>query len=308
MNFQLNVGKEGNMKIKTVSQCTFEEVLVAWNKGFEGYFVQIDMTIEMFLHRLIGEGLSPEHSIVVFDQDEPIAIVMNGFRYIDGKKTAWNGGTGISPTYRGKGISRCLMEETLAIYERENVEIATLEAIKENKVAIALYEKYGYVIANQLLFLSGEYEAKVENTAVIRIETIRPEQLPHFSFYQEDVLWQCSWQSLKQGEAKVFYNGENEVLGYMLYRTNLDEKGEVERILLYQLVLLEEGNVDLLPHFIASVTVRKVNITAVNFLAGNFVTNYLKENGLKVTTEQVQMKKYMTEGNTQSSNPQYVNF
>ena len=27
----------------------------------------------------------------------------------------------------------------------------------------------------------------------------------------------------------------------MLYRTNLDEKGEVERILLYQLVLLEEG-------------------------------------------------------------------
>lgn len=61
--------------------------------------------------------------------------------------------------YRGEGESKFLMEETLIIYERENVEIAILEAIKENKVAIALYKKYGYVIANQLLFLSGENKA-----------------------------------------------------------------------------------------------------------------------------------------------------
>ena len=32
------------MNIKTVAQCTLEEVLRAWNKGFEGYFVPIDMT------------------------------------------------------------------------------------------------------------------------------------------------------------------------------------------------------------------------------------------------------------------------
>ena len=53
---------------------------------------------------------------------------------------------------------------------------------------------------------------EVENTSAIRIETIRPEKLSHFSFYQEEVLWQCSCHSLTQGEAKVFYNGENEVL------------------------------------------------------------------------------------------------
>lgn len=180
------------MKIKTVAQCTLDEVLKAWNKGFEGYFIEINMTAEMFLQRLVGEGLSPEHSIVVFDQEEPIAIVMNGFRTIDGQKTAWNGGTGISPAYRGKGVSRLLMEETLAIYKRENVELGTLEAIKENQVAIALYEKYGYVVANQLLFLSGEYEAKVTSTVALHIATIRPEQLAHLSFYRENVPWQCN--------------------------------------------------------------------------------------------------------------------
>lgn len=147
-------------------------------------------------------GLSPKHSIVIFDQDEPIAVVMNGFRIINGKKTAWNGGTGISPAYRGKGVSRLLMEETLAIYKREHVEIATLEAIKENQVAIALYEKYGYEVASSLLFLSGEYGANVAPTAAIHVATIRPEQLAYLSFYQEDVPWQCGWQSVKQGKPR----------------------------------------------------------------------------------------------------------
>jgi len=279
------------MNIKTVSQCTFEEVLRAWNKGFEGYFVPIDMSTEMFLQRLVGEGLSAEHSIVVFDHDEPIGIVMNGFRIINGKKVAWNGGTGISPFYRGKGVSRLLMEETLAIYERENVEIAVLEAIKENSVAIALYEKYGYAITDQLQFLSGEYAARVEQTSAIRAEIIRPEQLPHVPFYQEDVPWQCSWHSVKQGEARVFYNEANDVLGYMLYKTVWGKQGELERVILYQLEVLDVSNVKLLPHFLASLTAQKVNISAVNFLASNPATSYLVANGLKVTTEQVQMKK-----------------
>ena len=44
------------MKIKTVAQCTLDEVLKAWNKGFEGYFIEINMTAEMFLQRLVGRG------------------------------------------------------------------------------------------------------------------------------------------------------------------------------------------------------------------------------------------------------------
>ncbi|UZN00787.1 hypothetical protein OL548_15875 [Lysinibacillus sp. MHQ-1] len=36
-----------------------------------------------------------------------------------------------------------------------------------------------------------------------------------------------------------------------------------------------------------------MNISAVNFLASNPATSYLVANGLKVTTEQVQMKKAM---------------
>ncbi|MGN4128139.1 GNAT family N-acetyltransferase [Lysinibacillus sphaericus] len=281
------------MEIKTVSQCTLEEAIQAWNKGFEEYFVEIAMDKEKFLNRLVGEGLSPELSIVAFDGQEPIGIVMNGIRHLNGRKIAWNGGTGVAPAYRGKGVSRTLMDKTLAIYARENVDIATLESIKGNSKAIALYEKYGYDITNHLLFLSGVFEAKVKEPLQMRVEAIRPEQLSSFSFYKEDVPWQCSWHSNKQGEAKVFYNLENEAMGYILYRAQWAEDGQLERIILYQLEVLEKGSVEYIPYFMASITNQKVTIATVNFLASNPATNYLLENGLAVMTEQVQMKKIL---------------
>ncbi|MET4560041.1 GNAT family N-acetyltransferase [Lysinibacillus parviboronicapiens] len=283
------------MEIKTVSQCTLEDVLKAWNKGFEGYFVQITMDEEMFLNRLVGEGLSPKLSLVAFDGNEPVGIVLNGVRHLNGRKTSWNGGTGISSDYRGTGISRALMEETLAVYARESVEIATLEAITGNSKAIALYEKYGYRIANRLLFLSGEFKTKVTEPIQMQIETLHPEQLSNLSFYQQEVPWQCSWHSNKQGQAKVFYNLENEAVGYMLYRSQWAKDGQLERLVLYQLEVLGQGSVDYIPYFLDSITNQPVKIATVNFLASNPVTNYLLENGLEVTTEQVQMKKIMNE-------------
>ncbi|KGR79432.1 GNAT family N-acetyltransferase [Ureibacillus manganicus] len=281
------------MMIKKLSQCTLDEILTAWNDGFEGYFVQIKMNAEVFLNRLVGEGLSPNHSIVAFDDNKPVGIVLNGFRNVEGKKIAWNGGTGVAPDYRGKGVSRSLMEETLAIYKQENVDTSTLEVIKENERAIKLYEKYGYEISDHLLFITGEYESKISESLGVKDELLRPEQLPSFSFYKEDVPWQCNWLSAKQGEAKIFYNGKNEPIGYAIYRKVWNEDKKLDRIILHQMELLEKGNIEDIPKFIGTITKEKVNITTINFSASNPVSNYLIEQGLKVTTEQYQMKKKM---------------
>ena len=43
---------------------------------------------------LSWEGLSPRLSVVAFKNNEPVGIVKNGIREIDGKKVAWNCGTG----------------------------------------------------------------------------------------------------------------------------------------------------------------------------------------------------------------------
>lgn len=284
------------MKItfKKLFECTIEDILIAWNMGFEGYFVQMDMTAELFFNRIVNEGLSLNHSIVAFDREEPIAIVLNGFRMIDGKKTAWNGGTGIATNYRGKGVSILLMEEVLKIYAEENIEMATLEAIKENVRAIRLYEKFGYSITDSLVFLSGYLEKGLPWNTSIQTKIIRPEQLATYSIYKENVPWQCQWQSVKSGEAQIYLDKEQNTLGYSLFKRVWGKEGNLEKVFLFQFELCGEVSEEIIQAVFSSISEGEsspINFITINGSLSNPVIQYLLNHGFKVTTEQVHMVK-----------------
>jgi GNAT superfamily N-acetyltransferase len=285
-----------HLKFKMLSECTIEEAVIAWNRGFEGYFVKIEMTPQSFMNRVISEGISLDLSRVLFDENEPIAIILNGFRITKaGKKIAWNGGTGVAPAYRGKGSSKLLMEETMRIYHDEGVDIATLEAIKENEKAIRLYEKYGYQITDRLVYLNGVLKQS-ENTPVpIISKPIRPEQLQMIPFYNENVSWQCQWQSAKEGEAQIYHDENQNPLGYSLFRKVWNLEGKLEKVLLYQIELLNDvDEKTIYPAILKNIAKDECTSTtfiAINFNLENPTSQFLLENGLHKTIEQVQMMK-----------------
>ncbi|MDQ1146325.1 ribosomal protein S18 acetylase RimI-like enzyme [Bacillus sp. SORGH_AS 510] len=281
-----------NIQIKRLTECTIQEIITAWNRGFEGYFVKLEMTPELFFNRLVNEGLSLPHSVVAYDGEEPVAIVMNGFREINGKKTAWNGGTGIANDYRGKGISTLLMEEILKIYNEEGCEVATLEAIKENERAIRLYKRFGYEITDSLVYLSGTLES--QNHSSIKAKNIRPEQLANYSFYKQAVPWQCQWQSVKSGEAQIYYDNEQNPLGYALYKRVWNPEGQLEKVFLFQVELIGGLSYENMQAIFSSMTEHQdhpVTYMTVNASQANPVIQYLSNHGFKNTTEQVQMVK-----------------
>lgn len=279
-----------NYTFKRLKDCPIAQAAQAWNRGFEGYFVQIEMTPELLMQRQMSEGLSLEHSIVAFEGEEPVGIIVTGFRTVGGKKMAWNGGTGIAVSHRSKGLSRLMMEEILGIYAEEKVETAALEAIAENEKAIGLYEKYGYEITDQLAYLSGATSLLQKGS--ILSESLRPEQLKHLPIYQEDVPWQCQWQSVKQGEAMVFYDESKTQIGYALYRRVWNDDGKLDKVLLFQLHFIE-GMEDKISAGIEAVTNEDdtAAIMAVNFSIQSPATKTLLELGFKITTRQVKMEK-----------------
>ncbi|MEH7155084.1 GNAT family N-acetyltransferase [Neobacillus drentensis] len=280
-----------NLTLKKLTECSIEDTITAWNRGFEGYFVKLEMTPEQFFNRLVNEELSLEHSIVAFDGKEPVAIVLNGFRVIDGKKTAWNGGTGIATEYRGKGVSKQLMEAAFSVYSKEGVEVATLEAIKENERAIRLYQSFGYEIINSLVYLNGTVELK---DTLIPYTSIRPEQLPTFSFYKENVPWQCQWQSVKSGEAQIYFDEYQNPLGYSLFKRVWNQQGQLERVLLYQLEVLVESKIELIKSIFRTIpeeNQKPLNFMTINASLSNLVIPILQDLGFEKTTEQVQMVK-----------------
>ncbi len=222
--------------LERMSNCRLNDVLDAWNHGFKGYFTDMTMTIDRFLQRMVHEGFSPEESIIAFVDGVPAGVVLNGFRQVDGKIIGYNGGTGVAPEFRRVGVARRMMEEVFRIYEEKGVDIATLEAIRDNDAAIRLYESLGYEVYDHVEFL--QQQGVIEGTSNTiqkgwRFERTAPEMVRHLHFYDVKGPWQTQWQSVHNGRALIVSDTSGEI-GYALFRTLYDDKGTVSTIILHQ--------------------------------------------------------------------------
>ncbi|MFS0557590.1 GNAT family N-acetyltransferase [Brevibacillus sp. 179-C9.3 HS] len=231
--------------IKRMSDCTFAEVTKAWNRGFEGYFIEFTMTEEMLVQRLGGEGYVLSLSVVAFDGTEPIGVVASGMRTIAGRKVAWNGGTGVATEYRRQGVGKQLMDATLDVYREAGVEVATLEALSQNTKAIALYEQKGYEVVDRLLFLQqngplAENAFQTNLQADYQVRRILAPEAAMLPFYVTDVPWQNYWLNLRDAQAVLVEDREGQAVGYAMYKCSVNEEDKVSGIVLRQCVAQPE--------------------------------------------------------------------
>jgi GNAT superfamily N-acetyltransferase len=230
-------------EIRRLSAGSFDEAVKIWNEGFQGYFVDMTLSLDGYLSRLARDGLSIEFSLVAFCDDRPAGFLLNGFRQGARGKTAWNGGTGVSPEFRGRGVGKALMRATLDLYNEVGVDFATLEAISTNEPAIALYEQCGYKIVDRLLSLRHQGRLPAHSFARQKsksyvAESVAPVALAQLEFYDELAPWQSHWHNLSrnQGEALLVSDSSGVSCGYALYKKTYDEQGRVNAIALYQCV------------------------------------------------------------------------
>lgn len=289
------------VEIKSLSECTLEQAVEAWNKGFEGYQFDMATTTEAFSKRMEQEGLSKELSVVAFAEGNPVGLVLNGIRQSGGRKIGWNGGTGVTVPWRKKGVGIQMMEKTLQILKDEGVEIATLEAIAGNGKAIELYKKLGYEIVDDLFFLKldGAVDEKsAAGSGKYKIREAEPEEIGSLPFYRGDFPWQIQWQSLRDAEGRIVFNPEGEEIGYALFRKLKDGDGNHSRTVLYQ---CETAPDEIYRKKIADILLNEVfgnfkdtiHRTAVNVpVTGNAITyQVLKDKGFEKSIAQVFMKK-----------------
>lgn len=232
------------IEIRRLSNSSFADALQVWNEGFQGYVVDMTLSLDGYLARLQNEALSPEYSLMAFCDGRPAGFLLNGLRTIAGEKLAWNGGTGVSPEFRRRGVAKALMRATLDLYREQDVAVATLEAISENESAISLYRQFGYEVVDRPKFLqhegeiSGLFVASRDSNS-FSVARVSPQAVGKLSFYQQLVPWQAQWQSISRncGEALVVSDADGVVVGYALYRKILNEQGKPASIVLYQCVV-----------------------------------------------------------------------
>jgi ribosomal protein S18 acetylase RimI-like enzyme len=292
------------LTIKRLSECTFEEATKAWNRGFEGYYFDAAATVERFTHRLGMEGLSPALSVVGFIDGEPVGLVLSGVRTIDGKKVAWNGGTGVATEYRRQGVGRKLMEAALSLYREEGIDLATLEAFTQNEKAIALYQQLGYEIVDRLLFLQYGEASEVNPFTADRELPYRhhrgiPQDVRGLSYYHSMAPWQTQWAGIRDGEAVLVQDEQGETVGYALSKRTFDESGKLTSIVLFQCAAHpEREDGEAIVRYALSQVFAPFDLacrrTTFNFPAANEqVVSILQQAGFQPSTEQVNMIRKM---------------
>lgn len=223
--------------IKRVSECNLGELTELWNQGFSDYFVPIKMSVEMFTYRFAFEELSPSLSVVAYMDERPVGIVLNGIRMVNGRKVAWNGGTSVIPEYRRYGVGKALIDACLEIYREAEVELATLEAFKQNERAIALYEQKGYQVVDHLLSFELKNSIRpfqLDNSKTYQYQMGLPINVSKLSFYQFGTPWQSYWSNLRAGGESIIIMDNDQPVGYLLFKRIFDEHGQIKDLLLYQ--------------------------------------------------------------------------
>ena len=289
------------MEIKRLSACSFDDAVKIWNEGFHGYFVDLTMSLNAYASRIHREGLSPELSLVAFSEGRPAGFLLNGFRQDPERKVAWNGGTGVSPKFRGRGVGKALMRATLDLYDEHGVDVATLEAISDNEQAISLYQQFGYEVVDRLIFL--QHEGSLPKNSFLRArsqsyfaEQFAPYAVGKLEFYDDLAPWQAHWQSLARnhGEALIVSEMQGAPVGYALYQKKADEQGRTAEIRLYQCVAKPGADAET----VIGCALRKLYAPAessfirstYNFSHSNdVVRTMLMEAGFAPTLEQVHM-------------------
>lgn len=289
-------------RIEKMTTCTIDEAVQAWNVGFEGYYFNMATTPDALVKRMFAEDLSPSLTLIAFDGSQPIGIMMQGMRTVQGRKVAWNGGTGVAQSMRGKGVGMKLMSAALDLLKEEEVEAAALEALTVNESAIALYKKAGYRVVDQLeyLTLKGAITAynqpSIQATGSYTAEAVPPAHAGLLPFYRVSHPWQTHWQSAKDGEAIIIRSGQGEPAGYAYYRKAFNPDGEHISTTLYQCeVLPDHPESEYIIHkmlgYVFGSFEENINRTVPNLPkhASALTGTILKKIGFTVYAEQVQM-------------------
>lgn len=130
------------MELTAVPATQFSSVQLTdiLNACFEAYMVPVTQSVEGFVQRFSAEGMSLIDSRVWLAGDEPAAIAIVARRGNMARLAAF----ALRPAWRGKGLGRELMQELLTFLQQQEIETVSLEVIRDNHAAVALYQSLGF--------------------------------------------------------------------------------------------------------------------------------------------------------------------
>lgn len=281
------------MEIRSLGNTDFETIFNAFSKAFADYDIQLNP--DQLRTMLKRRGFNPDLSFAAFEGEEIAAFTLNGTGNYNGKKTAYDTGTGTLKQYRGQGLAKKIFEYSVPFLKKENISHYLLEVLQHNTKAVSLYRKINFKITrefNYFIWKNEEFKNNTKNASTpFKIKSIDIEEYNTFSdFWDFRPSWQNSFESIQRAREDFVVLGafiEKKLIGYCVFEPH---SGDITQIAVDKaqrrkgvgsLLLLEAGRLN------KCSTTKMVNAATTC----SSMVDFLKAKNIEVTGKQFEMIK-----------------
>jgi len=269
------------MNVTNLSKIPLEKIIECFLSAFENYYVKMPVDPSYYKKRWKAAKVDFNLSYGFFENDELVAFIIHAVDQRGGILTAYNTGTGVIPSHRGKGLVNIIYDYALKDLSQKGIVKSTLEVITKNDVAVHCYKKVGFEIVKNYRCFGGNITMESKSTfalSEIPLDQVDWNKLPIQQLY--------SWDFQKEtilGVNYRFYHVMHmqEVESFFIFNP------ETTIVAQFDLLKIREGGWERLMGAISSVseTVRVINVDDRQKLK---IQN-IQQSGLQPTVDQYEM-------------------
>lgn len=209
------------MSFQTLENQEFKTLHKAFAEAFSDYMIQISTIAPHFSKRLHRIGFTSNCSAANFDNQQINAFIIHAVADWQGKKTLYNGGTGVIPSHRGQKLIPQIYQFLENIISEQKIEQSLLEVIKGNDRAKKMYENVGFQTVRELncYLANSKKVAEIKCKLPIQLQISEKAQWKLYqTFGQNQICWQNSEAALKRNfahETVIEAYHKAECIGYL---------------------------------------------------------------------------------------------
>jgi len=136
----------GDFYFRSLQAEDLTDMYLAFLAAFSDYPISFQLTKNQFVRKFVKKlNIDFELSIGAFHQNDTLAgFIFTSVSEYQNKLTAYNGGTGVRPKYRGNKLTYHLYDYLLPKLKERAIEQCVLEVLVDNERAIKAYNNIGF--------------------------------------------------------------------------------------------------------------------------------------------------------------------